>query len=136
MEITLKITENQPELLRALAKLMEQPEAADAPMPEAAADKQAPAPEPEAAADKQSPASEPEAVETPPWEDGVPAMETKADEMDAGKLRPRIRSLGGKLTAAGKAEQLMEVFKKHGSAKLSGLDDAVLPEVLAELEAL
>lgn len=119
MEITLKITENQPELLRALAKLMEHPESADEPVPERV--------ESETAESKEV---------APPWEEGVPPVKAPEPEPDAEDLRSQIRALGGRLTVAGKAEQLQEIFKKHGSAKLSKLDDAVLPEVLTELEAL
>ena len=63
-------------------------------------------------------------------------MKAPEPEPDAEELRSQIRALGGRLTVAGKAEQLQEIFKKHGSVKLSKLDDAVLPEVLTELEAL
>lgn len=145
MEITLKITENTPSadlmktaaFLELLADTSATPPAScsewtkePAPTEDQQVCEDTPQPEPAA------PAPEPEAVETPPWEDGVPAMETKADTIDPEAIRAQIRTLGGKLTAAGKAGDMLKIFKAHGVSKVKDLKPEDLPAVLKELEAL
>lgn len=124
MEITLKFTENDPQSRELMWKLAE--------LFESTAE---PAPTEDHQVCEELPQAQPETVETEPEPEPEPATPA-SDTIGPEALRSQVRALGGKLTAAGKAEALMEVFKKHGSAKLSGLDDAVLPEVLAELEAM
>lgn len=143
MEITLKFTETDPqsrELMQKLAELFEstgEPAPTEdhrvceeQPEPETV-EAEAPEPDPVTPAEPEAPKPEPE-----PATPAEPEPESASDTIDPEALRSQIRALGGKLTVAGKAEALMEVFKKHGSAKLSGLDAAALPEVLAELEAM
>lgn len=144
MEITLKITENTPsaDLMKTAAFLellagapaeldsCSERTAEPAPTEDQQACEDTPQPEPAA------PAPEPEAVETPPWEDGVPAMETKADTIDPEAIRAQIRTLGGKLTAAGKAGDMLKIFEAHGVRKVKDLKPEDLPAVIKELEAL
>ena len=80
--------------------------------------------------------------EAPPWEEDVPKLYPQevpepvkaADNPDA--LRSRIRQIGNELTAKGKAPDMLKVFKEFGAAKLSGLAEQDLPEVLKRLEAM
>ena len=145
MEITLKITENTPsaDLMKTAAflKLL-----ADAPAeldscsertaePAPTEDQQACEETSQSKTESAAPVK-PEAVETPPWEDGVPDMETKADTIDPEAIRAQIRTLGGKLTAAGKAGDMLKIFEAHGVRKVKDLKPEDLPAVIKELEAL
>ncbi len=79
--------------------------------------------------------------ETPPWEDGVPPMNTEqkepaAEEVSPEGLRSKIRQIGSRLTVEGKASKMLQVFKEFGVSKLSEIKDSDLAEVMKKVEAL
>lgn len=142
MEITLKITETTPsadlmetaaflELLAgALAELDSCSERTAEPAPtedQQACEEETSQPKTESAA----PAKPKEAKPEP-----EPAASAESEAADPEAIRAQIRTLGGKLTAAGKAGDMLKIFEAHGVRKVKDLKPEDLPAVIKELEAL
>lgn len=142
MEITLKITENTPsadlmktaaflELLAgAPAELDSCSERTAEPAPtedQQACEEETSQPKTESAA----PAKPKEAKPEP-----EPAASAEPEAADPEAIRAQIRTLGGKLTAAGKAGDMLKIFEAHGVRKVKDLKPEDLPAVLKELEEL
>lgn len=141
MEITLKITENTPsaDLMKTAAflKLLagapaEQDSCSEwtaepAPTEGQQACEETPQPKTESAAPV-----EPEEAKPEP----EPAASAEPEAADPEAIRAQIRTLGGKLTAAGKAGDMLKIFEAHGVRKVKDLKPEDLPAVIKELEAL
>lgn len=65
-----------------------------------------------------------------------PAASAEPEAADPEAIRAQIRTLGGKLTAAGKAGDMLKIFEAHGVRKVKDLKPEDLPAVIKELEAL
>lgn len=141
MEITLKITENTPSadlmkmaaFLEFLAGAPAEPDscsertAEPAPTEDQQACEEASQPKTESAA----PAKPKEAKPEP-----EPAAFAESEAADPEAIRAQIRTLGGKLTAAGKAGDMLKIFEAHGVRKVKDLKPEDLPAVIKELEEL
>lgn len=141
MEITLKITENTPsaDLMKTAAFLellagapVEQDSCSEwtaepAPTEGQQAYEETSQPKTESAA----PAKPKEAKPEP-----EPAASAESEAADPEAIRAQIRTLGGKLTAAGKAGDMLKIFEAHGVRKVKDLKPEDLPAVIKELEEL
>lgn len=142
MEITLKITENTPSAdLMKTAAFLEQ--LAGAPEEELAScsewtAKPAPTEDQQACEETSQPKTEPAASATPKEAkpEPEPAASAEPEAADPEAIRAQIRTLGGKLTAAGKAGDMLKIFEAHGVRKVKDLKPEDLPAVLKELEEL
>ena len=125
MEITLKITENTPSAdLMKTAAFLELLAGAPAELDSCSERTAEPAPtEDQQACEAAKP--EPE-----------PAASAESEAADPEAIRAQIRTLGGKLTAAGKAGDMLKIFEAHGVRKVKDLKPEDLPAVIKELEAL
>lgn len=142
MEITLKITENTPsaDLMRTAAFLEI---LAGAPEEELASCSEwtaEPAPtEGQQACEETSQPKTESAAPVKPKEakpEPEPAASAESEAADPEAIRAQIRTLGGKLTAAGKAGDMLKIFEAHGVRKVKDLKPEDLPAVIKELEAL
>lgn len=142
MEITLKITENTPsaDLMRTAAFLEI---LAGAPEEELASCSEwtaEPAPtEDQQACEETSQLKTESAAPVKPEEakpEPEPAASAEFEAADPEAIRAQIRTLGGKLTAAGKAGDMLKIFEAHGVRKVKDLKPEDLPAVIKELEAL
>ena len=137
MEITLKITENTPsaDLMKTAAfleLLAGAPEEELASCSEGTAEP-APTEDQQACEETSQPKTESAAPATP--KEAKPEPEPAASA-DPEAIRAQIRTLGGKLTAAGKAGDMLKIFEAHGVRKVKDLKPEDLPAVLKELEVL
>lgn len=145
MEITLKITENTPsaDLMKTAAflKLL-----ADAPAeldscsertaePAPTEDQQACEETSQSKTESAAPVK-PEEAKPEPEPEPEPAASAESEAADPEAIRAQIRTLGGKLTAAGKAGDMLKIFEAHGVRKVKDLKPEDLPVVIKELEAL
>lgn len=137
MEITLKITENTPsaDLMKTAAfleLLAGAPEEEQDSCSEWTAEP-APTEGQQACEETSQPKTESVAPATP--KEANPEPEP-ASSIDPEAIRAQIRTLGGKLTAAGKAGDMLKIFEAHGVRKVKDLKPEDLPAVIKELEAL
>lgn len=141
MEITLKITENTPsaDLMKTAAflKLLAGAPAEQDSCSEWTAE---PAPtEGQQACEETSQSKTESAAPVKPEEakpEPEPAVSAESEAADPEAIRAQIRTLGGKLTAAGKAGDMLKIFEAHGVRKVKDLKPEDLPAVIKELEAL
>lgn len=141
MEITLKITENTPSAdLMKTAAFLELLAGAPAELDSCSERTAEPAPtEDQQACEETSQPKTESAASAKPKEakpEPEPAASAESEAADPEAIRARIRTLGGKLTAAGKAGDMLKIFKAHGVSKVKDLKPEDLPAVLKELEAL
>ena len=141
MEITLKITENTPSAdLMKTAAFLELLAGAPAEQDSCSEWTAEPAPteDQQACEETSQPKTEsvapvkPEAAKPEP----EPAASAEPEAADPEAIRAQIRTLGGKLTAAGKAGDMLKIFEAHGVRKVKDLKPEDLPAVIKELEAL
>lgn len=141
MEITLKITENTPSAdLMKTAAFLEL--LADAPAEQDSCSERTAEPAPtedqQACEETSQPKTE-SAAPVKPEEakpEPEPAASAEPEAADPEAIRAQIRTLGGKLTAAGKAGDMLKIFEAHGVRKVKDLKPEDLPAVIKELEAL
>lgn len=142
MEITLKITENTPsaDLMKTAAFLEI---LAGAPEEELASCSEwtaepAPTEDQQACEETSQPKTESVAPAKPKEAkpEPEPAASAESEAADPEAIRAQIRTLGGKLTAAGKAGDMLKIFEAHGVRKVKDLKPEDLPAVIKELEAL
>lgn len=138
MEITLKITENTPsaDLMKTAAflKLLAGAPAEQDSCSEWTAE---PAPtEGQQACEETSQSKTESAAPVKPEPEPEPAASAESEAADPEAIRAQIRTLGGKLTAAGKAGDMLKIFEAHGVRKVKDLKPEDLPVVVKELEAL
>lgn len=139
MEITLKITENTPsaDLMKTAAflKLL-----AGAPAEQDGCSEWTAEPAPtegqQACEETSQPKTESAAPVKPEEAKPEPAASAEPEAADPEAIRAQIRTLGGKLTAAGKAGDMLKIFEAHGVRKVKDLKPEDLPAVIKELEAL
>ena len=139
MEITLKITENTPsaDLMKTAAflKLL-----AGAPAEQDSCSEWTAEPAPtegqQACEETSQPKTESAAPVKPEEAKPEPAASAEPEAADPEAIRAQIRTLGGKLTAAGKAGDMLKIFEAHGVRKGKDLKPEDLPAVIKELEAL
>lgn len=139
MEITLKITENTPsaDLMKTAAflKLL-----AGAPAEQDSCSEWTAEPAPtegqQACEETSQPKTESAAPVKPEEAKPEPAASAEPEAADPEAIRAQIRTLGGKLTAAGKAGDMLKIFEAHGVRKVKDLKPEDLPAVIKELEAL
>lgn len=141
MEITLKITENTPSAdLMKTAAFLELLAGAPAELDSCSEWTAEPAPtEGQQACEETSQPKTESAVPTKPKEakpEPEPAASAESEAADPEAIRAQIRTLGGKLTAAGKASDMLKIFEAHGVRKVKDLKPEDLPAVIKELEAL
>ena len=141
MEITLKITENTPSAdLMATAAFLELLAGAPAEQDSCSEWTAEPAPtEDQQACEETSQPKTESAVPAKPKEakpEPEPAASAEFEAADPEAIRAQIRTLGGKLTAAGKAGDMLKIFEAHGVRKVKDLKPEDLPAVLKELEVL
>lgn len=140
MEITLKITENTPSAdLMKTAAFLELLAGAPAELDSCSEQTAEPAPTEgqqacEAAKPEPEPADPAKPKEAKP--EPEPAASAESEAADPEAIRAQIRTLGGKLTAAGKAGDMLKIFEAHGVRKVKDLKPEDLPAVIKELEAL
>lgn len=142
MEITLKITENTPSAdLMATAAFLELLAGAPAEQdscsewtaePAPTEDQQACEEETSQPKTESAASAEPEAAKPEP--ESAASAEPEAADPEA--IRAQIRTLGGRLTAAGKAGDMLKIFEAHGVRKVKDLKPEDLPAVVKELEEL
>lgn len=146
MEITLKITENTPsaDLMKTAAFLellagapAEQDSCSEwtaepAPTEDQQACEETSQPKTESAAPVKPKEAKPKEAKPEP----EPAASAESEAADPEVIRAQIRTLGGKLTAAGKAGDMLKIFEAHGVRKVKDLKPEDLPAVIKELEAL
>ena len=146
MEITLKITENTPsaDLMKTAAflKLL-----AGAPAEQDSCSEWTAEPAPtegqqaceETSQSKTESAAPVKPEEAKPEPEPAASAEPEAADPEAADpeaIRAQIRTLGGRLTAAGKAGDMLKIFEAHGVRKVKDLKPEDLPAVIKELEAL
>ena len=141
MEITLKITENTPSAdLMKTAAFLELLAGAPAEQDSCSERTAEPVPtEDQQACEETSQPKTESVASAKPKEakpEPEPAASAESEAADPEEIRARIRTLGGKLTAAGKAGDMLKIFEAHGVRKVKDLKPEDLPAVLKELEAL
>lgn len=141
MEITLKITENTPSAdLMATAAFLELLAGAPAEQDSCSEWTAEPAPtEDQQACEETSQTKTESAAPVKPEEtkpEPEPAVSAESEAADPEAIRAQIRTLGGKLTAAGKAGDMLKIFEAHGVRKVKDLKPEDLPAVIKELEEL
>ena len=141
MEITLKITENTPSAdLMKTAAFLELLSGAPAEQDSCSEWTAEPAPtEDQQACEETSQPKTESAAPVKPKEakpEPEPAASAESEAADPEAIRAQIRTLGGKLTAAGKAGDMLKIFEAHGVRKVKDLKPEDLPAVIKELEAL
>lgn len=141
MEITLKITENTPSAdLMKTAAFLELLAGAPAEQDSCSEWTAEPAPtEDQQACEETSQPKTESAAPVKPKEakpEPEPAASAESEAADPEAIRAQIRTLGGKLTAAGKAGDMLKIFEAHGVRKVKDLKPEDLPAVIKELEAL
>lgn len=141
MEITLKITENTPSAdLMKTAAFLELLAGAPAEQDSCSEWTAEPAPtEDQQACEETSQSKTESAAPAKPEEaklEPEPAASAEPEAADPEAIRAQIRTLGGKLTAAGKAGDMLKIFEAHGVRKVKDLKPEDLPAVVKELEEL
>ena len=141
MEITLKITENTPSAdLMKTAAFLELLAGAPAELDSCSERTAEPVPtEDQQACEETSQPKTESVASAKPKEakpEPEPAASAESEAADPEAIRAQIRTLGGKLTAAGKAGDMLKIFEAHGVRKVKDLKPEDLPAVIKELEEL